>query len=206
MDGLIGAAYNHLTFLIYYYACTAVMMLSVIALFIAIFIDFMKYNDKNGVKKAKKSIVATGSMVGFYVVYYFVIRFRISAFPYDLLIYYFIGTIMVFTGAVINILGRLQLKDNWANHIKIYEGHTLVSRGVYKIVRHPLYASLMLMLFGGSVAYRNWLSAALTAFVFIPFMYYRAKQEETLLSEEFAEYAEYKKNTGMFFPKLRRRM
>jgi len=70
------------------------------------------------------------------------------------------------------------------------------------VVRHPLYASIMLMLFGGSIAYRNWLSAVLTAFVFIPFMYYRAKQEETLLQEEFTEYEEYKNTTGMFFPKL----
>jgi len=33
-------------------------------------------------------------------------------------------------------------------------------------------------------------------------MYYRAKQEEKFLQEEFAEYKEYKKKTGMFFPKL----
>jgi protein-S-isoprenylcysteine O-methyltransferase Ste14 len=109
---------------------------------------------------------------------------------------------MIVAGAIINLLGRVQLKGNWTNHIKIYESHSLVNRGIYNVVRHPLYASIMLMLFGGSVAYRNWLSAALTAFVFIPFMYYRAKQEEVLLLEEFTEYVEYKKTTGMFLPKL----
>lgn len=109
---------------------------------------------------------------------------------------------MIVIGTVINIIGRIQLKSNWANHIKIYKNHSLINRGIYKVVRHPLYASIMLMLFGGSIAYRNWLSAVLTAFVFIPFMYYRAKQEETLLQEEFTEYEEYKNTTGMFFPKL----
>ena len=184
------------------YIISALITLSVVAVFVAIFIDFVIYNSKNTVKKSRRSIVATGSMIGFYVVYYFVLRYRIGGLyfidPYIIII----GTAMIVAGAVFNILGRIQLKGNWANHIKIYEGHSLVNRGIYKVVRHPLYASIMLMLFGGSIAYRNWLSAVLTAFVFIPFMYYRAKQEETLLQEEFAEYEEYKKTTGMFFPKL----
>jgi len=184
------------------YIVSALVTLSVVAVFVAIFIDFVIYNNKNTVKKSKRSIVATGSMIGFYVIYYLVLRYRLGRlFIIDYNIIY-IGTAMIVAGAIINILGRLQLKGNWANHIKIYEGHILVNRGIYKVVRHPLYASIMLMLFGGSIAYRNWLSAVLTAFVFIPFMYYRAKQEETLLQEEFAEYAEYKKTTGMFFPKL----
>ncbi|MGK0469242.1 MAG: protein-S-isoprenylcysteine O-methyltransferase Ste14, partial [Clostridium sp.] len=39
-------------------------------------------------------------------------------------------------------------------------------------------------------------------FIFIPFMYYRAKQEETLLIQTFSEYNDYIKRTGMFFPKI----
>jgi len=181
-----------------------VVALSVVAVFAAIFADFAKYGQKVA-KKSKRSIVATGSMMGFYAVYYLVLRFGPGYFDFVNIYIIFIavlGTAMVFAGAVLNIIGRLQLGGNWANHIKIYENHVLANRGVYKIVRHPLYASIMLMLLGGSLAYRNWLSAAMTAFVFVPFMYFRAKQEEALLQEEFAEYEEYKKTTGMFFPKL----
>ncbi|MDR0476748.1 MAG: isoprenylcysteine carboxylmethyltransferase family protein [Desulfobulbaceae bacterium] len=181
-----------------------VISLSVVSVFLAIFIDFILYGEKDTVKKSKRVIVATGSMIGFYFVYYLVLRFRLGNFDHNAhILIVFLGTAMVVTGAVTNILGRLQLKGNWANHIKVYEDHTLINHGVYKLVRHPLYASIMLMLLGGSLVYRNWLSAALTAFIFIPFMYYRAKQEEALLREEFAEYENYIKNTGMFFPKLR---
>jgi len=42
----------------------------------------------------------------------------------------------------------------------------------------------------------------LTVFGFIPMMYYRAKQEEKLLIQEFPEYPAYMKKTGMFFPRL----
>ena len=182
------------------YILSVVITLSVTAVFAAVAVDFVKYNDNNATVKSKRSVVATGSMIGFYAVYYLVIRFRLGALPFSNIYAVIFGAAMIAAGAVINILGRIQLKSNWANHIKIYEGHSLVNRGVYKVVRHPLYASIMLMLFGGSIAYGNWLSAVITAFVFIPFMYYRAKQEEVLLTEEFAEYTEYVKKVGMFFP------
>jgi protein-S-isoprenylcysteine O-methyltransferase Ste14 len=184
------------------YIISSVITLSVVAVFVAILVDFINYNHKNAVKKAKRSIVATGSMIGFYFVYYLVLRYHLGSLNFANINVALIGTTLIVLGAIANIAGRVQLKGNWANHIKIYDGHSLVNRGVYKIVRHPLYASIMLMLFGGSIAYKNWLSAALTAFVFVPFMYYRAKQEEELLQEEFAEYENYKKTTGMFFPKF----
>lgn len=181
----------------------SIIVLSVMALFASIFIDFKLFNNKENTKKSKKSIVATGSMIGFYFVYYAVLRFKIGVISFSNDAIIIIGTIMILAGSIINILGRLNLKDNWANHIKIYDGHKLITIGMYKIVRHPLYASIMLMLFGGSLAYRNWASAVLTMFVFIPFMYYRAKQEEELLSKEFEEYNDYKKQVGMFFPKMK---
>lgn len=178
------------------------IMLSTASVFIAIAVDFKKYNNKNNTKHGKKSIVATGTMLGFYLVYYIVIRLEIGNLQFSGVIYSMIGTLFVVAGAAINVLGRLKLKDNWANHIKIYDKHTLVTVGVYRVVRHPLYASIMLMLLGGSLAYQNWLSAILTVFVFIPFMYYRAKQEEMLLITEFPEYLQYKHKVGMFFPKI----
>ena len=184
------------------YILSATAAVSVIAVFAAIFVDFVLYGQNNLIKKSKRSIVATGSMTCFYVVYYLILRFRLGCIVFSSMPIVIFGTAMIVMGAVVNLLGRLQLKGNWANHIKIYRGHTLVNHGVYGIVRHPLYASIMLMLFGGSLAYRNWLSAALTLFVFIPFMYYRAKQEESLLEEEFAEYEEYRNKTGMFFPRI----
>ena len=180
------------------------IMFSTLSVFVAIVVDFVKYDNKSDTKKSRKSIVATGTMVGFYNFYFFTIRFHIGSLNFISPTCAVFGTAMVVSGAVINILGRLTLKNNWANHIKIYKGHKLMVTGSYRFVRHPLYSSIMLMLIGGSIAYRNWLSAILTIIIFIPFMYYRAKQEENLLSVEFLDYSVYKRRTGMFFPKIRR--
>lgn len=186
-----------------------IITLSVTAIFIAIFIDFYLYEKKDNVTKKKRSIVATGTMIGFYFVYYLLIRQGIGRIvPQNIQIYKIlciIGTVMIVAGAFINITGRTQLKSNWANHIKIYDNHTLVTKGAYGYVRHPLYASIMLALYGGCIVYLNWLCTILVSIVFIPFMYYRAKQEEKLLSEQFTEYNNYRDKIGMFFPKSFRR-
>lgn len=181
---------------------SSLIALSVISVFAAVLIDFVKFGDKTSVKRGKKSIVATGTMTAFYIIYYLMIYFKIGSVHVTALPLVILGVLCIVSGAVMNIWGRFTLSDNWANHIKIYENHALKTFGMYRIVRHPLYASIMLMLFGGSLAYRNWVSAVLTAFIFIPFMYYRAKQEETLLCKEFPEYREYADRTGMFFPKF----
>jgi protein-S-isoprenylcysteine O-methyltransferase Ste14 len=77
-----------------------------------------------------------------------------------------------------------------------------VQKGAYRIVRHPLYASLIWVFYGASIVYLNYYAFLLNTFVFIPFMYYRAKQEEELLEKEFSDYNKYTLNVGMFFPKL----
>lgn len=179
---------------------------SVTMMFAAIVMDFMLFEKKGGVKKEKRSIVATGTMTLFYLVYFIVIWTRIGAIDVQgttaVRALRMTGTILVALGSAMNILGRISLKGNWADHVRIYKDQTLVETGLYGIVRHPLYSSLMVMMYGGSLAYLNWASALLTTFVFIPFMYYRAKQEEIFLMQEFERYANYSKRVGMFFPKF----
>jgi len=185
---------------------TGLISLSVILVFMAIIADFILFNERKEIKKERRSIVATGTMFAFYFVYFLLIAFGIGSLklqdPTTMTACSFLGTGLVILGSVTNVLGRLKLRANWSNHIKIYDDHTLVTSGVFSLIRHPLYASLMLMLLGGSLAYLNIASALITLLIFIPFMTYRAKQEEVMLIQEFVEYSDYRKKTGMFFPKF----
>lgn len=192
------------TFIIQLVICS-----SVLGLFISILIDFTLYTRDKHVKKEKKSIVETGTMTLFFIGFYFaivsklgVVRVEDDYLRKSIII---IGTIAIVSGCLLNIIGRFNLGRNWANHIKIYDEHTLVQNGMYKVVRHPLYASIMLMFYGACLVYRSYFCFLLVSFIFIPFMYYRAKQEETLLTQTFNEYSNYKKTTGMFFPKILKR-
>jgi protein-S-isoprenylcysteine O-methyltransferase Ste14 len=182
---------------------------SVLALFVSILIDFTLYTRDEHIKKEKKSIVETGTMTLFLFSFYLILITKIGIVPiYNSNLKHIViitGTLAIVSGCIVNILGRFNLGSNWANQIKIYDEHTLIQNGMYKIVRHPLYASIMLMFYGACLVYRNILCFLAVTFIFIPFMYYRAKQEETLLILTFYEYNDYKKTTGMFFPKILKR-
>lgn len=178
----------------------------VFALFLAILLNFMNAQGEKQVKKEKKSIVETGSMVGFFLVFYFVIRLRIGDFQTENLgLRVFcaaLGLLIMVIGCIVNIKGRMALGNNWANQIRIYKHHHFVKSGMYRIVRHPLYASLIWIFYGASVVYLNWLAFILNTLIFIPFMTHRAKLEENELAKQFKEYKTYQKEVGMFFPKM----
>jgi protein-S-isoprenylcysteine O-methyltransferase Ste14 len=186
----------------------AVSLVSTLAIFIVVGLDFYKFQGKGGVKKEKKSIVDTATMAAFFLVYYLVIRFRIGEIatvfsPEVRIVMASIGCAIIIYSCYINVIGRRYLGGNWANHIRIYDDHELVREGPYKMVRHPLYASLIWMFFGGAMVYANYPALLLNLFIFMPFMYYRAKQEEEMLSSKFKQYDDYKSKVGMFFPKIR---
>lgn len=193
----------------YFLISQLIITLSVVVLFTSILLDFAMFQEKNNTTKEKKSIVETGTMTLFLLVFLTVLKYTMKytlAIPLEYRrIFAIVGSIIVFAGAVLNVIGRFYLGGNWANHIKIYKDHKLVNKGLYKVVRHPLYSSIMVMFIGGCISYLNIYTFILEITVFVPFMYYRAKQEEKLLSQRFPEYTNYKKSTGMFLPKIIKR-
>jgi protein-S-isoprenylcysteine O-methyltransferase Ste14 len=174
---------------------------------LAVLIDFVEFQKRKGVRKEKKSIVETGTMFLFFFFFYSFIRFNIGhvyfTFGWLLALVNILGLTVLIIGCFVNIKGRFNLGKNWSNQIKIYDDHTFISKGMYSVVRHPLYASIIWMFLASSVIYLNYLAFASTLLIFIPFMYYRAKQEENLLVKEFGNYIDYQKKVGMFFPKIK---
>jgi len=181
-----------------------VISLCVIVVFAAVLVNFrMSRRAGEGVKRERKSLVATGSMTVFFLLFYGVIRFRIGEMPIatsGLRISMVVtGLSVIVFGCAVNILGRFRLGGNWANQATIYQEQKLVTAGVYGWVRHPLYASLIWMFFGASLVYANAVAFLMNALIFLPFMVYRAGLEETLLAREFEEYGDYQKRVGMLF-------
>ena len=181
------------------FACFLLIAAAVVADFRAF------YRQERGVAKAANSWVETGSMTGFAIVYYLAVRFRLlgvalpDAWRTPVLIG---GLALMVLGAAFNLLGRVYLSANWSNQIRIYEGASLVTRGPFAVVRHPLYASLIWMFVGGALVYSSASALLLTLGVFVPMMYARAKKEDALLEEAFGdEFDSYRRRTGMLLPK-----
>ncbi len=174
----------------------------------AVAVNFF-FSGRNPVRKEKKSVVETGSMLAFFVLTVLLVYLDIGMLPTGPGAAQGVsaaGALSIAAGTAVNLAGRFTLKSNWGNRIRIYEQHTLTTNGIYKHIRHPLYASTILMLYGFSLLFINAVVFALTSAVFVPFMIYRAKQEDGMLAETFgAAFTEYKEKTGMFLPKIFRK-
>ena len=177
---------------------TALCVLTMVA---AIAFNFLNSGEKREFDE-RRSPVATSSMAAFFVLLYFTIRFRWSALePSGWIAFRSLGLALMLFGTAFNVWGRLYLKTNWADHVRIYNDQTLITTGPYRIVRHPLYASLIWMFYGAAIAYLNPLAAIETTLLFIPAMIYRSNLEEHALHKTFGErFSKYRKNTGRFFP------
>ena len=183
-----------------------VVGLCVVTVVSAVVVDFLFFQDRNDQKIERKSFVATFTMFCFFFLFYGILKTGIGV----LMVFngqirnamIVLGFALLVVGAVVNISGRFKLGRNWSDQAKIYKSQTLVLHGVYGIVRHPLYASLIWMYFGASLVYSNWLAFVANTLIFLPAMFYRAKLEEKMLAQEFPEYKNYQKKVGMFFPRI----
>ena len=76
--------------------------------------------------------------------------------------------------------------------IKVEEGQTVISTGLYAVVRHPMYTASVLMFLPLPLILDSWY--ALIPFAFYPgLMVLRIRGEEKLLTAELAGYEAYKK-------------
>jgi protein-S-isoprenylcysteine O-methyltransferase Ste14 len=74
--------------------------------------------------------------------------------------------------------------------VEVVEGQTVVSTGLYAIVRHPMYAGALLVLVGAPLALGSWWGLLFTP-LFIAWFAWRLLNEEKFLRENLAGYAEY---------------
>jgi protein-S-isoprenylcysteine O-methyltransferase Ste14 len=80
--------------------------------------------------------------------------------------------------------------------------HKLVTNGIYKYIRHPLYSFGASLFISFGMMADNWFMAALGIFTFILMAVRTPKEEANLIAKFGDEYRQYMKHTGRFFPKL----
>lgn len=95
------------------------------------------------------------------------------------------------------------LGENWSVSLEIREGHELVTHGVYRFVRHPMYAAIWLWSFAQGMLLANWLAGCLGVPAFATMYCLRVSREERLMCESFGEaYREYSRQTGRLIPRI----
>jgi protein-S-isoprenylcysteine O-methyltransferase Ste14 len=110
------------------------------------------------------------------------------------------GGALYLLGLGIAVTARVQLGRNWLDleSFDVRPGQSIVDRGIYRYVRHPIYTGDLLLVTGLELALNSWLVLAV-----IPLALFVVKQvlaEETLLSRTFPSYARYRAETKRFIP------
>ncbi len=92
---------------------------------------------------------------------------------------------------------------NWSPSLEIREKHELITKGIYGIIRHPMYASQWLWVIAQPLLLQNWVAGVFNLIIFIPFYLLRVQAEEKMMIERFGEeYRDYMECTGAVLPKI----
>jgi protein-S-isoprenylcysteine O-methyltransferase Ste14 len=95
------------------------------------------------------------------------------------------------------------LGRNWSPSLQLREGHELVTEGVYRYVRHPMYASEWLWSIAQALLLQNWVAGWAGLALFTPLYVLRVPREEQMMLDRFgAEYRSYMNRTGRIVPQL----
>lgn len=97
------------------------------------------------------------------------------------------------------------LARNWSPKLELMEGHRLVTDGVFRHIRHPMYAAHWLWGVAQVFLLQNWIAGFSMVACLIPMYVYRVRVEEQMMLEHFGdEYRSYMDRTGRLIPCLRR--
>lgn len=103
-------------------------------------------------------------------------------------------------GGALRIWPVFVLGDRFSGLVAIQPGHTLVTSGVYGIIRHPSYLGLLINSLGWSPAFRSGVGVLLTSLL-IPPLLAPINAEENLLRSQFGdEYNTYCSQTWRLIP------
>jgi len=88
---------------------------------------------------------------------------------------------------------------------EITAGQQLVTDGVYRFIRHPIYAAHFLWALAQPLLLWNWIAGFSMLLTFLPLYLVRVPKEEAMMEEAFGDaYRSYMQQTGRIVPRLLR--
>lgn len=116
-------------------------------------------------------------------------------------IFPFITFVLTVGGLLIIAAGIYQLGSNISPFPTPLKSASLITNGIYKFIRHPVYTGILLCTLGISLYTASYPRLMISLMLYV-FFEYKSRYEEQLLCEKFQGYQEYKHKTGRFFPRL----
>lgn len=111
-----------------------------------------------------------------------------------------LAAIAIYTG----FSATAALGKQWRFDAALNPDHDLIQSGPYRVVRHPIYASMLAMVVATALILSNWIALCISLVFFFIGTEIRIRTEESLLRERFGpRYELYSRHVFAYLPGLR---
>ena len=108
--------------------------------------------------------------------------------------------ILCMAGLAFCVWARVTLGRNWSATITLKEGHELIERGPYCLVRHPIYTGLLAMFLATAIVFGHLGGFVAVVVAFVSF-WIKLSEEEKLMRQQFPEqYRSYEQRVKRLIP------
>jgi protein-S-isoprenylcysteine O-methyltransferase Ste14 len=112
-----------------------------------------------------------------------------------------VGTVVFASALWLFYRTHADLGRNWSVSLEVRDRHTLITAGIYRHIRHPLYAAFWLWAIAQALLLPNWVAGAAGLIGFGTLFFFRVGREERLMIETFGEeYRSYMRQTSRIVP------
>jgi protein-S-isoprenylcysteine O-methyltransferase Ste14 len=157
------------------------------------------------VRRARDLALLTISSTGMFVlpaIYVLGGQPRFASYPFEPVLAW-LGTAVFAAALWLFYRTHQDLGRQWSVTLEIREKHALVTEGVYRHVRHPMYAAFWLWALAQALLLPNGIAGPAGLIGFGALYFFRIGREERLMEETFGEdYRRYVARTGRIVPRL----
>jgi len=111
-----------------------------------------------------------------------------------------IAAVLCLAGLGFSIWARFILGRNWSGTVTLKEGHELIQRGPYRLVRHPIYTGLLVMIIATALAFGHIVGFAGVLLAFASFWIKLGHEEKVLLKQFPEQYRAYQQRVKRIIP------
>lgn len=105
-------------------------------------------------------------------------------------------------GFLLILLSLWQLRSSLSPFPKPREDGSLITSGLYKYVRHPVYTAILIFFFFLALYFGSGYKVGIV-FLLMLLFWFKSQYEEKQLCQKYPAYNEYRKLTGRFLPKFK---
>ncbi|WP_439684019.1 Isoprenylcysteine carboxylmethyltransferase family protein [Cupriavidus oxalaticus] len=185
-----------------FFAHPARVALTIVLFALAVAALFSGGNVSSGMRedRGNRWVLGAFGVLGLLAAYLPAYTDRIGVWTLDGDTVRWIGVALFAVGGVLRLWPVFVLGRRFSGLVAIQPGHTLVTTGIYGVIRHPSYLGFVISSLGWVLGFRSGVGVVLTL-AMVPVLVARIRAEEALLLDQFGdEYAAYCRRTWRMVP------